>query len=147
VSAAVQYDQDVILAKIDIVRRCLRAIAEATGGDADKLYEWMVRDVFVLNLERAVQAIIDLIQHLLAANDWGLPSSSKHAVEIVAQHGIFDQDLAQTVVGMVGFRNIAVHDYRALDDTILRGIFTDRLTDLERAAQAVHAVTLGQGPR
>jgi uncharacterized protein YutE (UPF0331/DUF86 family) len=147
VSLAVRYDRDVVLAKMDVVRRCLRAIAEATEGDANKLGEWMVRDVFVLNLERAVQAIIDLVQHLLAANDWGLPNSSRHAVEIVAQHGIFDRDLAEVIVGMVGFRNIVVHDYRSLDDAILRAIYTHRLTDLERAAQAVHGATVGRPGR
>ena len=145
-SAAVRYDRDVVLAKIDIVRRCRRAIAEATGGDPDRLGEWMVRDVFVLNLERAVQAIIDLVQHLLAANDWGLPSSSKQAVEIVTQHGILDRDLAKVVVGMVGFRNIAVHDYRVLDDAILRAIYMDRLPDLDRAVQAIHGATVGRTP-
>ncbi|RMF87386.1 MAG: DUF86 domain-containing protein [Nitrospirae bacterium] len=143
-SGPVAYDRDVVLAKIDIVRRCLAAIAEATGGNPEALGDWMVRDVFVLNLERAVQAVIDLVQHLIAANDWGLPDSSRGAVEIASRHGIFDAALARRVIGMVGFRNIAVHEYRALDDNVLRSILTDRLSDLERAAQAIHAATLGQ---
>jgi uncharacterized protein YutE (UPF0331/DUF86 family) len=33
--------------------------------------------------------------------------------------------------GMIGFRNIAVHDYATLDPEIVRGIARDRLGDLE----------------
>jgi len=32
---------------------------------------------------------------------------------------------------MVGFRNVAVHDYATLDGEVVRGIARDRLGDLE----------------
>jgi uncharacterized protein YutE (UPF0331/DUF86 family) len=38
---------------------------------------------------------------------------------------------------MVGFRNIAVHDYEAIDVTILKRILAERLPDLENFAAAV----------
>jgi uncharacterized protein YutE (UPF0331/DUF86 family) len=44
--------------------------------------------------------------------------------------GILDAELGRKLVAMVGFRNIAVHNYREIDLDILRGILAERLDDL-----------------
>jgi uncharacterized protein YutE (UPF0331/DUF86 family) len=46
-------------------------------------------------------------------------------------------DLAARLRAMAGFRNIAVHDYRALDPAVLEAIVADDLGDLEGFADAV----------
>jgi len=38
---------------------------------------------------------------------------------------------------MVGFRNVAVHDYATLDPEVVRGIARDRLGDLEGLADGI----------
>lgn len=38
-------------------------------------------------------------------------------------------------MAMVGFRNVAVHNYQELDINILRGILADRLDDWRTFAQ------------
>jgi uncharacterized protein YutE (UPF0331/DUF86 family) len=46
---------------------------------------------------------------------------------------------------MVGFRNIAIHDYRKLDPAIVETILTRRLGDLrEFAALVIEAFGLGR---
>jgi uncharacterized protein YutE (UPF0331/DUF86 family) len=38
---------------------------------------------------------------------------------------------------MTGFRNVAVHEYRRLDSTILEAIVRDRLGDLREFARTI----------
>ena len=41
-------------------------------------------------------------------------------------------DLAKTLMNMVGFRNIAVHDYQALDLDILESILNKHIDDFKQ---------------
>ena len=40
-------------------------------------------------------------------------------------------NLAKKMQSMVGFRNIAVHDYQALDPEVLKSVLTHHLQDFE----------------
>lgn len=124
-------DEDVVLAKVATIRRCLDRIRDVTGGDPKSLEELNTQDVFVLNLQRAAQAAIDLAVHIVAGNAWGLPATLKEAFAILVTMGVVTQDLGKHLEDMVGFRNLAVHDYQALDPDKLKRILTERLDDLE----------------
>jgi len=43
--------------------------------------------------------------------------------------GLLDDALSRRMQAMVGFRNVAVHDYRKLSMVILRSILDERLED------------------
>jgi uncharacterized protein YutE (UPF0331/DUF86 family) len=43
--------------------------------------------------------------------------------------GVIHPELASRMLAMVGFRNVAVHDYRRLDLAIVKSIVTDHLDD------------------
>lgn len=53
-------DRDVVLAKVATIQRCLLRINQVTGLDPERLDNQDVEDIFVLNLQRAVQTAIDL---------------------------------------------------------------------------------------
>lgn len=44
---------------------------------------------------------------------------------------MLDPDLSERMQRMVGFRNIAVHEYQNLNVVILKNILAERLTDFE----------------
>ncbi len=48
--------------------------------------------------------------------------------------GVVDADTAIRMQAMVGFRNIAVHNYLKLDLDIVRSILSSRLDDFRRFA-------------
>lgn len=56
-------DRDVVLAKVAAIQRCLKRIQETTQLDPASLDDIDKQDIFVLNLQRAVQAAIDLATH------------------------------------------------------------------------------------
>ncbi len=125
-------EPDVVLAKISVIQRCLKRIAEVTRGDPESLNEIDVQDICVLNLQRAVQAAVDLAAHVVSSEGWGVPESLKAAFEILGDNRVLDRELTRNLKSMVGFRNIAVHDYRSIDVGVLKEILLERLIDLER---------------
>lgn len=124
-------DRDVILSKAATIQRCLARIAEVTGFDPESLEDMNKQDIFVLNLQRAVQAAIDLAAHGAASENLGIPETAAGNFTLLQQAGFIDDQLAEKMRKMTGFRNIAVHDYEALDIEILKSILVHRLKDLE----------------
>ena len=124
-------DRDVILSKAATIQRCLARIAEVTGFDPESLEDIDKQDIFVLNLQRAVQAAIDLAAHGAASENLGIPETAAGNFTLLQKAGIIDDQLAEKMRKMTGFRNIAVHDYEALDIKILKSILIHRLKDLE----------------
>lgn len=128
---------DVLLAKLASIQRCLHRIRSVTRGDARRVHEIDTQDIVVLNLQRAIQAALDLAAHTIAAHGWGLPDSLKKHFTILEREGVISADLARRLEAMAGFRNIAVHEYEVLDPTILERIVAERLVDLEEFADQV----------
>jgi len=124
-------DKDVVLAKISIIQRCLRRIKEITHLNPESLDDLLIQDAFMLNLQRAVQASIDLAAHIVASDSLGLPSSLKDIFRLLFEIKIIDKSISQKMQKMTGFRNIAVHDYQSLNINILKSILSRNLKDLE----------------
>jgi uncharacterized protein YutE (UPF0331/DUF86 family) len=124
-------DRDIVLAKVATVQRCLKRIRETTGFEPQTLDDIDKQDIFVLNLQRAVQAVIDIATHIVASEGLGLPDTIKGNFKLLQDAGIVSKELAEKMESMVGFRNIAMHDYQAIDNNILKSILVNNLKDLE----------------
>lgn len=124
-------DPDIIYAKVGNIQNCLHRIGQVTNLDPDTLDEFDTQDIFVLNLQRAVQAAIDLAAHVVASEELGLPDNLRANFTLLEHADILDPPLASKMEAMVGFRNIAVHNYQKLNIDILRAILQNNLGDLE----------------
>ncbi len=124
---------EVVLAKAEIIERCLRRIGEEYAGRPENLYEnWTKQDSILLNLERACQASIDLALRLIRLRRLGVPRESREAFEILRQNQILPAALADSLAAMVGFRNVAIHNYRKLDLLIVENLLRERLEDFRQ---------------
>ncbi len=75
--------------------------------------------------------------HIVRIRQLGVPQKSRDAFSMLQQAGILDNNLANRMQAMVGFRNIAVHNYQVPDWVILRSILNERLEDFKRFAQCL----------
>ena len=130
-------DPDIIYAKVGNIQNCLRRIRQVTNLDPATLDGFDTQDIFVLNLQRAVQAAIDLAAHVVASKELGLPDSLRANFTLLEHAGILEPRLAAKMEAMVGFRNIAVYNYQKLDIDILRSILQNNLGDLEDFYRAI----------
>lgn len=123
---------DVLLNKAAIIERCLKRVREEYTGHEKELETNLTRqDAIVLNLQRACDAAIDLAMHMVRVRRLGLPQESREAFTLLEQAQLLAPDLARRMRNMVGFRNIAVHQYQQLSLPILRAILEKRLNDFD----------------
>ena len=127
-------DRDLALAKVESLDRCLARIAAVRSETNATLRAIDVQDITVLNLQRAVQAMIDLAAHVVASEALGTPDSLGASFTLLERAGILDGELAERMRRMTGFRNVAVHEYRKLDPAVLEAIVRERLGDLRAFA-------------
>lgn len=125
-------DRDVVLAKATAIQKCLGRIKDVTGLHPDRLDDLDVQDVFVLNLQRAIQSTIDLATHVVASEGLGIPDTIRGNFVFLENAKIITKTLSKKMQSMVGFRNIAIHNYQALDAEILKAILIKHLKDLEQ---------------
>jgi uncharacterized protein YutE (UPF0331/DUF86 family) len=120
---------DVILNKVSIIERCIKRIHEEFENNPTNLNNFTKQDSIVLNLQRACEASIDLAMHIVAEKKLGLPQNSRDAFSLLEQDGILPSSLSEKMKSMVGFRNIAVHDYQEINLVILQKILENHLVD------------------
>jgi uncharacterized protein YutE (UPF0331/DUF86 family) len=67
--------------------------------------------------------------HVVRVHRLGVPQDSREAFDLLERAGQLDAVLAGRMKRMVGFRNVAVHDYQRLNLDIVRSIVHERLDD------------------
>ena len=124
---------EAITSKITSIKRCLNRIKEEYEGHENELStNFSKQDAIVLNLQRACETTIDLGAYLVRINKLGVPQSTREIFETLAHHQILPEDLAESLKGMVGFRNIAVHEYQKPNLDIIQAVIKTKLTDFEK---------------
>jgi len=123
---------DVILNKIHTIERCLNRIREEYIGYEEEFEEnYAKQDSVILNLERASQASIDIATHIVKTRNLGLPNTTRELFVMLFENEIISQNISKDMQAMVGFRNIAVHDYQNLNMDIVVNIVQKHLVDFE----------------
>jgi uncharacterized protein YutE (UPF0331/DUF86 family) len=123
---------DIILNKTESVERCIVQIRDyyARPSDAPFAEDHYKQDAIAANLQRAAELCIDLANHVIKKKKLGIPKESKDCFEILDQAKIIPESLSRRLQGMVGFRNILVHEYRKLDIAIMQDVIEHHLDDL-----------------
>jgi uncharacterized protein YutE (UPF0331/DUF86 family) len=128
---------DVILNKVTTIERCVKRIHEVYEGNSENLSDLTKQDSIILNIQRACEASIDIAMHLVSEKKLGVPKTSREGFKLLQEAGLIDEVLAKTLMNMVGFRNIAVHDYQALQLDILEAILDKHIDDFKQFAKII----------
>ena len=128
---------DVILNKTTTIERCVKRIYEVYEGNPSNLTDFTKQDSMILNIQRACEASIDIAMHIVSERKLGVPKASREAFKLLQEANIIDEHLAKSLMNMVGFRNIAVHDYQALQLNILEAIIEKHISDFSRFTKVV----------
>ncbi|MCC6966843.1 MAG: DUF86 domain-containing protein [Nitrospira sp.] len=96
-----------------------------------------LQDIIGLNLQRAVQLSVDLASHLIGDTDISPPSTIAEHFDALNRLQVISPALADRMKKAVGFRNLAVHSYQAIDWNIVYQICSRHLDDFRQFAKAV----------
>jgi uncharacterized protein YutE (UPF0331/DUF86 family) len=119
---------DVVVGKAQIIERCIARAREELAASADFTNDYTRQDAAILNVER--EAAIDIANRVIRVRGLGAPVSTRDSFALLVSAGVIDQTLADRLTRMVGFRNLAVHQYQELDISIVRAVIETRLDDL-----------------
>lgn len=125
----------VIINKYDTIEKCINRINEEYENNSKNLEDYRKMDMIVLNLQRACEAVLDLAMYVVSTRKLGLPQNKKEAFELLEKNNIIDSEISKKMKGMIGFRNIAIHDYKELDEEILKDVIENHLEDLTEFAR------------
>ncbi|SNX60654.1 Uncharacterized conserved protein YutE, UPF0331/DUF86 family [Nitrosomonas ureae] len=129
---------DVLLNKAATIERCVQRAREEYAADPATFAGNPTRqDAAILNIQRACEAALDMGQHLIRRERLGIPQSARDVFTLLAQAGWIDAVLADKLKRMVGFRNIAVHDYQALQLSITVAVIEKHLDEFLQYSKAV----------
>ena len=132
--------KDVLYNKMMIIERCLIRIKEVYDKNPNNLEDYTKQDSIVLNIQRAVEATIDIAMYLVSTEKLGIPQNSRDAFELLNQKGIIDEKMLEKLKAMIGFRNIAVHNYQNLNLDILQRIVENHLEDFEEFIYRINKI-------
>ena len=131
-------DEDRILRLLRSISDDLSVLVRESGADEARREDpiWLrgVKYTFIT----AIEACVDVAQHICAAEGWGPPADNGDAVRLLGGHGVLTPALARSVRQAVGFRNVLVHDYIRVNDDIVVGRLK-ALGDLEDFVSEVAA--------
>ena len=134
-------DKDVVLNKLESLRRCISRIREKTPASSRRLAEdYDLQDIIVLNLERAVQICVDIGMHIVSEKEVQVPDTMARTFETLIHANILNETTASRMIKAVGFRNTAVHAYQDIDWEIVYRIVTEHLEDFRDFSRQIQAV-------
>ena len=129
---------DVILNKAASIERCLQRVQEEYANDKLNLIANQTKqDAIILNLQRACETAIDLAMYVVSQRKLGVPQDSRDAFTLLQTAGLIPAELATRMQHMVGFRNVAVHEYTRLNLDVVHVIITRQLDDFRTFSSTI----------
>ena len=131
-------DLDIVRSKLASLQRCvdrIKATCPKTIAELEKDVD--AQDIVALNLSRSVQLSVDISSHILATSELPAPQTMGESFVNMERLGVLDAQLAEHLRKSVGFRDIAVHNYEAINWEVVYSIVTERLEDFTAFAKAI----------
>lgn len=121
---------DILINKAQTIERCVQRIRSVYQPAAAHFQKDInIQDIVILNLQRACEAVVDMAAHVVRMKRLGAPQSSRDFFDLLETSGLLPPELCLKMKRMVGFRNIAVHDYQNLKLEIVRSLVEKHLDD------------------
>ncbi len=131
-------DNNVITSKLSSLARCVGRIRLKSPQSVEALIDdYDLQDIISLNLERSIHNCVDIAAHILSEQDIPVPETMAESFDKLYELGFVPVDLALRLKKAVGFRNLAVHTYQAIDWNIVFSIITERLDDFPEFARCI----------
>lgn len=122
-------DPELVAKKLAVIESCvqeLRTLARLDLLDRDVREQRFIQHT----LQIAIQAAIDVASHIVSDERLGEPETNAELFDLLERSGWLTSEAGRTLRRMVGFRNIIVHGYQAVDLAIVRSIIEKHLEDL-----------------
>jgi uncharacterized protein YutE (UPF0331/DUF86 family) len=131
-------DEELIEKKLAFIETCLQqldALANPSAIETDVKERRFIEHT----LQICVQAAQDVASHIVSDEKLGEPTSNHELFTLLASAGWLEEPLARALRAAVGFRNVVVHGYTAVDPAIIRDVVENHLGDIRQFIAVVRA--------
>jgi len=130
-------DRDRLLAKIDVLEGYLKELREILPGSFEEYKKVEKRRACERLLQVSIECVIDICGLIVIGLRLGLPAEEDDLFEKLEQAGIITSSRKESLKKMKGFRNILVHEYGHVDDSIVYEILQNNLNDFGAFKQEI----------
>ena len=131
-------DRVILTEKLESLRRCIQRIDDKKPDNINVLIQSLdLQDILVINLTRAVQLCVDIGSHIISTANKPSPQTMSEVFTTLNELDIITSDTCEQLKKSIGFRNIAVHNYEAINWEIVYAICQNSLRDFRRFAQEI----------
>ena len=121
--------------KLDLIEDCIKKLAQIKKGNPDiKGYRssWKDKDSTERNLQKIIEAMIDIGKMLVAWKGLREPGSNREVFLILHENNLFPSEYLPLIDRMIGMRNILVHSYDRINDEVVYGVLRKNLKDIKK---------------
>lgn len=123
-------NEAVIINKYESIEKCINRIREEYENNSENLEDYRRLDCIVLNLQRNCELVTDIAMYIVSMRKLGIPQEKRGAFELLYKNGLISKETETNMKKMIGFRNIAIHDYKNIDEKILKDVIENHLDEL-----------------
>ena len=120
---------EIVLNRKISIERCIGQVQKYYALDTGLPFEtdYLKQDAITMNLQRICELSIDIANHWIKSKKLGLPQDSGDAFVLLCRAGLISDAMSAGLQGMVGFRNVLVHEYKKMDMDIMAGVIEQHL--------------------
>lgn len=117
--------------RLDEYLSYLKQLKEEVKNEKEFLDDFHFHGLVERYLQLSCQVVIDTLNLLIIEKDLAKPESGQEVVSFLFKKSIISQDLFSRLEGVVGFRNILVHEYGRINHKKVYQYLMEKLEDFE----------------
>ncbi len=135
--------ETVIRIKIQEIRECVSLVEDALPGSAEEFRNLgLIKDGIYKRIEFAIEDVFDICAILNADLMLGVPGEDEDILMNCLNNGILTDEMSEKIYGMRGFRNIVVHRYGKIEDTLAFNLLSENLGHFFQFVALIETVLL-----
>jgi len=131
-------DKNLILRKISELEEYITQLEELKDVTVEEYSkDWKIQRAVERTLQIAIELCVDIANHIISDEGWRVPVSYSDTFKVLKENKVIDNELFSIMERMARFRNIIVHNYDKLDQTIILDILKKNLEDFTRYRDSI----------
>ena len=87
------------------------------------------KDIAERNIQVAIESCLDIAKIVISSRELSEPKDNKGVFTVLAEAGILGDESIKFLVPMAGTRNVLVHGYDKVEDSVIYGVIKRHLND------------------
>jgi uncharacterized protein YutE (UPF0331/DUF86 family) len=88
-----------------------------------------VKDIAERNIQVAIEGCLDIAKIVISSKELPEPKDNKGVFTVLAEAGILSDASLKFLIPMAGTRNVLVHGYDKVEDSVIFGVLKQHLDD------------------